>query len=99
MQKILIIGGSKLSNSHTYLTQHCSKLVVQRHSHTQGRTVIIQIFVYLTFSTDVDAVVDEIALKEPLVTMTKTDQVRKLIIRILSSGLCRDSRMLFVVCY
>ena len=35
------------------------------------------------FSTDVDAVVDEIARKEPLVTTSKTDQVRKLIMRIL----------------
>ena len=68
------IGGSKLL------------LIPIRHKtgvNKLDRTVIIQIFVYLTFSTDVDAVVDEIALKEPLVTMTKTDQVRKLIIRIL----------------
>ena len=40
--------------------------------------------VLCVFSTDVDAVVDEIARKEPLVTMSKTDQVRKLIMRILA---------------
>ena len=35
------------------------------------------------FRTDVDAVVDEIARKEALITPSKTDQVRKLVIRIL----------------
>lgn len=36
------------------------------------------------FRTDVDAVVDEIARKEALITASKTEQVRKLIGRILS---------------
>jgi len=34
-------------------------------------------------STDVDAVVDEITRKEPLITASKIEQVRKLIISIL----------------
>ena len=33
--------------------------------------------------TDVDAVVDEIARKEPLITSSKAEQVRKLVLRIL----------------
>ena len=34
--------------------------------------------VFSIFSTDIDAVVDEIARKEPLITASKADQVRKL---------------------
>ena len=37
---------------------------------------------YFPFSTDVDGVLDEIVAKEPLVTPSRMDQVRKLIIRL-----------------
>ena len=37
----------------------------------------------LFFRTDIDAVVDEIARKEALITASKTEQVRKLVGRIL----------------
>ena len=37
----------------------------------------------MCFSTDVDALVDEISCKEALITSTKTDQVKKLVMRIL----------------
>ena len=37
----------------------------------------------LIFSTDVEALLDEIVAKEPLITPSKMEQVRKLVIRIL----------------
>ena len=44
-------------------------------------------FIFLIFysSTDVNAVVDEIMKKEPLITASKVEQVHKLVIHILPS--------------
>lgn len=39
----------------------------------------IRALICLHYRTDVDAVVDEIARKEPLITASKTEQVRKLV--------------------
>ena len=36
-------------------------------------------YLIICYRTDVDAVVDEIARKEPLITASKTEQVRKLV--------------------
>ena len=47
-------------------------------------------FLGFLFRTDVDAVVDEISRKEPLVTPSKTEQIRKLIIRLQEKQLQQD---------
>ena len=39
---------------------------------------------YMTFRSDVDAIVDELVVREPLITTSKTEQVRKLILSIFS---------------
>jgi hypothetical protein len=45
--------------------------------------IVTTIFVlFFIARTDVDAVVDEISRKEPLITPTKSDQVRKLVVRL-----------------
>lgn len=43
------------------------------------RSLEYKSFICLCNRTDVDAVVDEIARKEPLITASKTEQVRKLV--------------------
>ena len=39
---------------------------------------------YITFRSDVDAIVDELVVREPLITTSKMEQVRKLILSIFS---------------
>ena len=39
---------------------------------------------YMTFRSDVDAIVDELVVREPLITTSKMEQVRKLILSIFS---------------
>ena len=40
---------------------------------------------YMTFRSDVDAIVDELVVREPLITTSKMEQVRKLILSIFSN--------------
>ena len=41
---------------------------------------------YMTFRSDVDAIVDELVVREPLITTSKMEQVRKLILSIFSTS-------------